>query len=165
MSKFYLVKSPELIDKINDWALIRVQTHNKILNLSRRYGGSRNRIGTSETWGVRSFGFVFNKEPDKKIWKKEHKGSKFWIPKYSSEIGKKIREEIKEILKDGGNIIEVGNFIGLKDAFCVVGIRLILGNIYIVVGDDWNFNKDGLERVSDIFIEEQEDLEKNKGKK
>ena len=152
---FYKIVDKALIEAVEASYAKRHQAEAAFLRLSRRVGASRTRYGSSDTFGRRGFAFLFNKEPDRKHWKRDHSGD-FWMPKLSSKEGKKIHAQVQDIERLGGSRWELAQLFGIGDIFKSVGIRKVDDVIVVEFGDGWKFSAGGLERISDVELEELE---------
>lgn len=152
----YKVTSKKLTEQLDEWSARRLEAEAAFLRLSRKCGASRNRFAESRGFGVRVFAFVFNEEPDRKLWK-ERNG--FWLPMVSRKEGKEIAQQIKEIQDNDANVRDIGDMIGLS-IFQNPGVRKIGDTYYLSVADDWTIKTKGLRRIADTTIErlEREEL-------
>ena len=152
---FYKIVDKSLIKAIEAIYANRHQAEAAFLRLSRRVGASRTRCGASDAFGRRGFAFLFNKEPDRKHWKRDRSGD-FWEPKVSSKEGKKIHAQVQDIQRIDGSRWELSQLFGIDDIFKSVGIRKIDEAVVVEFGDGWEFSAEGLERISDVELEELE---------
>ena len=149
---FYEITDRKLRQKVEAWYEKRHETEKAFLRLSRRVGASRTRFASTDTFGYRSFAFVFTSEPDRRHWKKDHSGQ-FWLPKWSSKIGRTIAEEIGGIEKSAGMRCELSKLFGVTDFLKSVGIEKIGNKLIVVFDDGWKFSTNGLRRISDVDVE------------
>ena len=152
---FYKIVDKTLIEAVEAVYAKRRQSEAAFLRLSRRVGASRTRYGSSDAFGHRGFAFLFNKEPDSKHWKRDRCGD-FREPKLSSKEGKKIHDQVKDIERTDGSRWELAQLFGIDDIFKSVGIRKVDDVVVVEFGDGWKFSAEGLERISDVELEELE---------
>jgi hypothetical protein len=152
---FYKVIDKSLIQAVEAIYAKRHQAEATFLRLSRRVGASRTRYGASDAFGRRGFAFLFSKEPDRKHWKLDRSGD-FWEPKLSSKEGKKTHTQVQDIERMDGSRWQLAKLFGIDDIFKSVGIRKVGSVIVVEFGDGWKFSTEGLERISDVGLEELE---------
>ena len=152
---YYKIIDKALIQAVDAIYVKRHQAEAEFLRLSRRVGASRTRYGASDAFGRRSFSFLFSKEPDSKHWKRDRSGN-FRDPKLSSKEGKKIHAQVKDIEHMDGSRWKLSQLFGVEDIFKSVGISQIGGVVIVSFGDGWKFSTVGLERISDVELEELE---------
>ena len=152
---YYKIVDKALIQAVEAVYVKRHQAEAAFLRLSRRVGASRTRYGSSDAFGHRGFSFLFNKEPDRKHWKRDLSGN-FRDPKLSSKEGKKIHAQVKDIEHMDGSRWKLSQLFGIEDIFKSVGIRKVGDVVIVEFGDDWKFSAKGLERISDVELEKLE---------
>ena len=152
MEKYYEIIDADLIAKVEAWFQKRREAELAFLRLSRRVGASRNRYASGGTFGRRTFAFQFTSDPAQKLWKKD-RGGQFWLPKVSSNEGRKIADEVDAIQKRDGSRSEVSKIFGVGDFFNNVGLDKVNGRWIVAFGSDWKFSTAGLKRISDVELE------------
>jgi hypothetical protein len=151
---FYKITDETLIKAVEAIYVKRHQAERAFLRLSRRVGASRTRYGARDAFGRRGFAFLFNnKEPERKHWKRDRSGN-FWSPKLSSKEGKKIHTQVQDIERADGSRWELSQLFGVDDIFKSVGIQQVGDTIIVSFGNDWEFSTAGLERISDVEVEQ-----------
>lgn len=150
---YFEVIDPEKKQKCIDWATGRNATTKAALRFSRRVGGSRRRVASSNSIFARRFGIYFSKTPDEKLWKQDETKT-CWIPRRGSKAARKLSDELRQIENMDGNYhCDLGKIIGLDFLHCP-GIRITKDDrVFISVGDDWKVPRKGLKRISDIEYE------------